>query len=66
MATTITVTMVHEGELPRFAVDILEETVNGGRNDPSEIMAWLAEHVADDPAWDFTAKLSEGEEDATE
>lgn len=68
MATKITVELVHEGDLPRFAVGILEQTVDGadGRLDPSAIMAWLAEHVADDPAWAFTATLSEEEGSATE
>lgn len=65
MQTKITVVLVHEGEMPRFADDVLDETINGGRLDPSEIMAWLAEHVADDPAWDFTVTLEE-EENATE
>ncbi len=67
MATKITVEMVHEGDLPRFAVDVLEEAIDGGgRLDPSEIMAWLAEHVADDPAWTFTATVSEEEASAAE
>lgn len=66
MATKITVTLVHSGELPRFAVDVLEEVIHGGRRDPSEILAWFSEYIADDPAWDFTAKLSEEEEGATE
>lgn len=68
MATKITVELVHEGELPRFAVHVLEMAIDvgGWLDDPSQIMAWLAEHVADDPSWIFTATLNEEEGSATE
>ena len=59
MQTKITVELVHEGEMPSFAAEVLNETINGGGLDPSDIMAWLAKYVVNDPAWDFKVTLEE-------